>query len=158
MFGYKGIDIKRIKDNKVIRPDGTVEKTTVYELISNSINEKGMLYIQEFIENPGQDIRAFIVDGKVIGAIYRKAPEGCWLNNLSQGGTPRKCKLTKEQEEMCIDAAKAIGAVFAGVDIIERDEECFVLEVNATPSGAGIYKSLNINVAEYIIDAIENRL
>lgn len=158
VFGYKGIDIKRIKDNEVIGPDGTPEKTIVYELISNSINEKGMLYIQEFIENPGQDIRAFIVDGKVIGAIYRKAPEGCWLNNLSQGGTPRKCKLTKEQEEMCIGAAKAIGAVFAGVDIIEGDEECFVLEVNATPSGAGIYKSLNINVAEYIIDAIENRL
>ncbi|MDY0386591.1 MAG: tetrahydromethanopterin:alpha-L-glutamate ligase [Methanolobus sp.] len=158
VFGYKGIDIKRIKDNKVIRPDGTPEKTTVYELISGSINEKGMLYIQEFIENPGQDIRAFIVDGKVIGAIYRKAPEGWWLNNLSQGGTPQRCKLTKEQEEMCIGAAKAIGAVFAGVDIIEGDEKCFVLEVNATPSGAGIYKSLNINVAEYIIDAIKNRL
>ncbi len=158
VFGYKGIDIKRIKNNKVVGPDGTPEKTTVYDLISGSINEKGMVYIQEFIENPGQDIRAFVVDGKVIGAIYRKAPDGWWLNNLSQGGTPQKCKLTKEQEEMCIGAAKAIGAVFAGVDIIEGEKGCFVLEVNATPSGAGIYKSLNINVAEHMIDTIENRL
>ena len=158
VFGYKGIGIKRIKNNKVIGPDGTPEKTTVYDFLSESINEKGIAYIQEFMENPGRDIRAFVVDGKVIGAIYRKAPDGWWLNNLSQGGTPQRCELTKEQEKMCIDAAGAIGAVFAGVDIIENGDRCFVLEVNATPSGAGIYKSLNINVAEHIIDTIENRL
>ncbi|WP_406659692.1 tetrahydromethanopterin:alpha-L-glutamate ligase [Methanolobus sp. ZRKC3] len=158
VFGFKGIGIKRIKNNEVIGPDGTLEKTTVYDLVSGIIENKGMVYIQEFIENPGQDIRAFVVDGKVIGAIYRKAADGWWLNNLSQGGTPERCELTEKQEKMCIDAARAIGAVFAGVDIIESDKGCFVLEINATPSGAGIYKSLNINVAEHIIDTIENRL
>ncbi|WP_094228382.1 tetrahydromethanopterin:alpha-L-glutamate ligase [Methanolobus psychrotolerans] len=158
VFGYKGIGIKRIKKNEVIGPDGIPEKTTAYDFVCGHIEEKGMVYIQEFIENPGRDIRAFVVDGKVIGAIYRNAPEGWWLNNLSQGGTPQECRLTEEQENMCIGAAGAIGAVFAGVDIIESKEGCFVLEVNATPSGAGIYKSLNINVAEYIIDSIENRL
>ncbi|WMW24496.1 tetrahydromethanopterin:alpha-L-glutamate ligase [Methanolobus sediminis] len=158
VFGYKGIGINRIKNGIVLAPDGTEEKTNAEDIVNRILDEKGMLYIQEFIENSGQDIRAFVVDGKVIGAIYRKAPEGWWLNNLSQGGTPAACELTAEQERMCIDAAETIGAMYAGVDIIESDKRCFVLEVNATPSGAGIYKSLNINVAEHIITAIDSRL
>jgi tetrahydromethanopterin:alpha-L-glutamate ligase len=59
---------------------------------------------------------------------------------------------------MCIAAAETIGAMYAGVDLIESDNGYFVLEINATPSGAGIYKSLNINVAEHIITAIDSRL
>lgn len=158
IFGYKGIGIKRIKDEKILGPDGVRECTEIYDLVSSYIEEKGIVYIQEFIENPGQDIRAFVVNGKVIGAIYRKAPDGWWLNNLSQGGTPKECRLTAEQENMCLKAAEAIGAVYAGVDLIESEEGYYVLEVNATPSGAGIYRSLNINVAEHILDTIENRL
>ncbi|MDK2826605.1 MAG: tetrahydromethanopterin:alpha-L-glutamate ligase [Methanolobus sp.] len=158
VFGYKGIGINRIKEGIVLAPDGSKEKTNPEDLVNRIIDEKGMLYIQEFIENSGQDIRAFVVDGKVIGAIYRKAPQGWWLNNLSQGGTPLACELTANQERMCIDAAETIGAMYAGVDIIESDKGSFILEVNATPSGAGIYKSLNINVAEHIITAIYSRL
>lgn len=158
VFGYKGIGIKRIKEGIVIAPDGNAEETNVCNIVDRIIDKKGMLYIQEFIENSGQDIRAFVVDGKVTGAIYRKAPEGWWLNNLSQGGTPVACELTAQQERMCLDAAEAIGAIYAGVDIIECEKGCFVLEVNATPSGAGIYKSHNINVAEHIIAAIDKRL
>ncbi|MBP1908875.1 tetrahydromethanopterin:alpha-L-glutamate ligase [Methanolobus bombayensis] len=158
VFGYKGIGIQRIKKGTVLAPDGNKMKTSPIELIHQIIDEKGMLYIQEFIENSGQDIRAFVVDGKITGAIYRKAPEGWWLNNLSQGGTPVACELTAEQKKMCIDASKAIGAIYAGVDFIESDNGYFILEINATPSGAGIYKSLNINVAEHIITAIESRL
>jgi tetrahydromethanopterin:alpha-L-glutamate ligase len=155
VFGYKGIGINRIKNGIVLAPDGTKDEINAEDLVNQIIDEKGMLYIQEFIENSGQDIRAFVVDGKVIGAIYRKAPQGWWLNNLSQGGTPVACELTAEQERMCIDAAETIGAMYAGVDIIESEKGYFVLEINATPSGAGIYKSLNINVAEHIITAID---
>lgn len=158
VFGYKGIGIERIKDNVVLAPDGTSCPAEVYDLVSSYIGEKGIVYIQEFIENPGRDIRAFVIDGNIAGSIYRKAPDGCWINNLSQGGSPQRCELTAEQERICIDAADAIGAVYAGVDLIEGEEGCYVLEVNATPSGAGIYSSLNINVAEHILDTIENRL
>lgn len=158
VFGYKGIGIKRIQGEDVINTDGSVEKNGMRKLVSSCMEEKGILYIQEFIHNPGQDIRAFVVNGNVAGAIYRKAAPGSWLNNLSQGGTSEKCELTEEQENMCIKAAEAVGAIYAGVDLIESDKGCFILEVNATPSGAGIYKSLNVNVAEYIIDTIKNML
>ena len=86
------------------------------------LEERGMLYIQEFIENPGRDIRVFVVGGTAIGAIYRKAATGSWVNNLSQGGSADRCVLTNEQKELAEKASLAIGTTFAGIDIIEQFE------------------------------------
>ncbi|MDW7733501.1 MAG: tetrahydromethanopterin:alpha-L-glutamate ligase [Methanolobus sp.] len=153
VFGYKGIGISRIKDGEIIRPDGTTGGKDVESLVRSVLEEKGLVFIQEFIENSGRDIRAFVVDGEVVGSIYREAAEGWWLNNLSQGGSPARCTLTDEQEDICIKAAETVGAVFAGVDIIEGPEGSRVLEINATPSGAGIHSAWNIDVTEHIMDA-----
>ncbi len=157
VFGYKGVGISRVKDGKVIKTDGTYDNTGVDELVDSSIRTRGMLFIQKFIENPGRDIRAFIVDGEVVGAIYRTATKGGWLNNLSQGGSAQRCILTPEQEEICIKAAETIGTLFAGVDLIEGKDGTYVLEINATPSGAGIHRSWNINVTDKIINSILKR-
>jgi tetrahydromethanopterin:alpha-L-glutamate ligase len=134
------------------------------------LEERGMLYIQEFIENPGRDIRAFVVGGKAIGAIYRKAVSGSWINNLSQGGSADRCSLTEEQKEIAEKAALAVGTAFAGVDIVEGMTDNLgkevkvhssqtggspkILEVNGTPSGRGIFDAWGINPAEYIIEYI----
>jgi tetrahydromethanopterin:alpha-L-glutamate ligase len=158
VFGYKGIGIYRIRNGDVIRPDGTKDPAYIEKLVSSLLEEKGMLYIQEFVESSGQDTRAFVVDGKVIGAIYRRAAQGWWLNNLSQGGSPQQCTLTPEQESICERAAQAVGAIYAGVDIIEGPEGCMLLEINGTPSGAGIYKAWNTNVADHIVEAVLKRL
>ncbi len=154
VFGYKGIGIYRIKNGELIKPDGTKDLASPEELVSSLLDEKGMLYIQEFMENSGRDTRAFVVDGKVVGAIYRKAPQGWWLNNLSQGGSADRCTLTAEQKKICEKAAQTVGAIFAGVDIIEGPKGCMLLEINGTPSGAGIYKAWNINVADHIVEAV----
>ena len=98
------------------------EKPNLYPLeasLERLLEERGMLYIQEFIENPGRDIRVFVVGGTAIGAIYRKAAAGSWVNNLSQGGSADRCVLTNEQKEIAEKASLAIGTTFAGVDIIE---------------------------------------
>ncbi|MDP2217284.1 MAG: tetrahydromethanopterin:alpha-L-glutamate ligase [Methanolobus sp.] len=158
VFGYKGIGIHRIKNMELIKPDGTMDPACPEELVSSLLQEKGMLYIQEFVENSGRDTRAFVVDGKVIGAIYRKAPQGWWLNNLSQGGNAQRCMLTPEQHTICEKAAHAVGAIYAGVDIIEGPTGSILLEINGTPSGAGIYKAWGINVADHIVEAVMRRL
>lgn len=158
VFGYKGIGISRIKNGDIIRPDGTKDPGSARELVSSLLKEKGMLYIQEFVENTGKDTRAFVVDGKVVGAIYRKAAPGWWLNNLSQGGSAHRCTLTAEQNRICEKAADAIGAIYAGVDIIEGQDSCMLLEINGTPSGAGIYRAWGINVADHIVKAVMERL
>ncbi|MGP8322077.1 MAG: tetrahydromethanopterin:alpha-L-glutamate ligase [Methanosarcinaceae archaeon] len=161
IFGYKGIGIVRIKDGIALQPNNKPCPEPVEQLIDKLITEKEMLYIQEFIKNPGRDIRAFVINGKVIGAIYRKAADGTWLNNLSQGGTAARCVLSQNQEDICIRAAETIGTVFAGVDIIEEKDDqdsAVILEINGTPSGAGIYEAWGINVAEKIIDYVTTEI
>ncbi|MFP4654208.1 MAG: tetrahydromethanopterin:alpha-L-glutamate ligase [Methanohalobium sp.] len=158
VFGFKGIGIVRIKNNTIIESDNSMNTQQVEKLVQNELDRKGMLYIQEYIPNQGRDIRAFVVDGELIGAIYRTAPDKKWISNLSQGGSYQRCILSTEQKEISIKAAKTIGSVFAGVDLIEGDHKTMLLEVNGTPSGAGIYKAWNINPANYIMDYIQKQM
>jgi tetrahydromethanopterin:alpha-L-glutamate ligase len=184
IFGYKGKDIARVKNGEVRFSDRKVESSSVESVLKQLFQERGMLYIQEFIENPGRDIRAFIVDGTAIGAIYRKAASGSWVNNLSQGGSADRCVLTEKQKEIAEKAALAVSTTFAGVDIIEgltddnfseglikdnlnKEIDVYsnrtegnpkVLEVNGTPSGKGIFDAWGINPAEYILEYIEKIL
>ena len=154
IFGYKGRGIIRVKEGNVIEPEGSVSGVLVEKMVDEILVHRGMLYIQEFVENPGRDVRAFVVGDRVAGAIYRNAPDGYWLNNLSQGGKASACVLSPEQKEMCLKASEVIGTVFSGVDLIESPSGSLVLEVNGTPSGAGIYSVWGINSAEMIIDHI----
>ena len=173
-FGYKGKNIARIKDGELRFSDRKAESVPMEIALEKLLEERGMLYIQEFIENPGRDIRVFVVGGFTIGAIYRKAAAGSWVNNLSQGGCIDRCALTYEQKEIAEKASLAIGATFAGVDIIEcfkgipnveNDKEeneivrtSKILEINGTPSGKGIFDALGINSADYILDKIQEFL
>ncbi|MDA0525180.1 tetrahydromethanopterin:alpha-L-glutamate ligase [Methanococcoides alaskense] len=164
IFGYKGKDIVRIKDGAIINNDGTINDSDLEGTIDSILEQRGMLHIQEYIVNPGRDIRAFVVNGKVIASIYRTAPEGAWINNLSQGGSESRCELSSQQIELCIKASRSIGTHFAGVDLIEDlngnddSDKSLILEINATPSVAGIYKAWGINAAEYIVSDISSEL
>jgi tetrahydromethanopterin:alpha-L-glutamate ligase len=146
VFGYKGIGVECLRnDNK-----GALK-------LKNLMEKNGLVYLQEFIANPGRDIRVFIVNDKVVGSIYRIAPEGNWINNLSQGGIAKPCTLTDEQEKMSLKASKVIGTTYAGMDIIEGDRP-YVIEINGTPSGKGIFEATGVDVtagiAEYLLDLV----
>lgn len=158
VFGFKGIGIVRIKNNTIIESDNSINAQQVEKLIQDELDKKGMLYIQKYIPNQGRDIRAFVVNGELLGAIYRTASAGKWISNLSQGGTCQRCILSANQKEISIKAASTIGSVFAGVDLIEGDRKTMILEVNGTPSGAGVYKAWNINPANYIMDYIQKQM
>jgi tetrahydromethanopterin:alpha-L-glutamate ligase len=148
IFGSQGKGILKLESSQ---PD---LKLRLAELL----NERGVLYLQEFVPNPGRDIRVFVVGEEALGAIYRVSLSGSFVSNLSQGGTPVKCALTGELEELAIRATKAIGADFAGVDLLEGEEGLFVLEVNGTPSGKGINQACGIDVTERIVDLLFERL
>jgi tetrahydromethanopterin:alpha-L-glutamate ligase len=122
------------------------------------LKERGVLYLQEFVPNPGRDIRVFVVGNEAVGAIYRVSLNGSFVSNLSQGGTPVMCELTAEMQELAVRATKTVGADFAGVDLIEGEEGLFVLEINATPSGKGINRACGIDVTERIVDLLFERL
>ena len=142
VFGYKGIGVECVKSD-----------SSGARRLEGLLKRDGIVYMQEFIPNPGRDIRVFIVNREVAGSIYRVAPAGGWINNLSQGGLAKPCILTREQERLGLKAAEAIGAVYAGVDIIEGDKP-YVIEINGTPSGKGIFEAcgvdVTIGIAEYL--------
>jgi tetrahydromethanopterin:alpha-L-glutamate ligase len=121
------------------------------ELVSQLLKEYGALCVQKYIENPGRDIRAFVVGGKVIGAIYREAREGEWKTSIYAGGVPRKCELSSEQEVLAIKAASELGLHYTGVDLIEGIEKEYVLEVNGAPAWGGLKKATGIDVATEIV-------
>ncbi len=124
------------------------------KLLRSVIDTRGVLYLQRFISNPGRDIRVFVVGGDVPSAIYRLAPPGSWINNLSRGGSHEICEVTGEIAGLAVEAAGAVGAVFAGVDLIEGEDGLQILEVNGTPSIRGIYEACGVNVAQDIVKCV----
>ena len=148
LFGYKGRDLALLTSED-LHP--------LREVLASS----GVVYLQEFLESTApspRDIRVFVVGGQVAGAIYRVAPPGSWISNLSQGGAPERCPLTDEIEELALKANGAVGTVYSGVDLIETVEGLAVLEVNGTPSGRGVYLAWGIDAGEMIAGHLVDRL
>ena len=119
-------------------------------------NLKARIIIQEFIkEAKGADIRAFVVDGKVVGAMLRQAKEGEFRSNLHRGGTSKLIKLTAMERAAAVKAAKAMGLSIAGVDMLRSSRGPLILEVNSSPGLEGIEKATNVDIAGAIIKFLE---
>jgi len=114
------------------------------------------IIVQEFIkEAKAEDIRAFVVDGEVVGAMKRKGVEGEFRSNLHKGGTASYVELTKEEETAALLAAKAMNLGVAGVDILRSDRGPLVIEVNSSPGLEGIEKATGKDIAGKIIEYAE---
>ncbi len=117
---------------------------------------KVRIIVQEFIkEAGGADIRAFIVDGKVVGAMKRQGKEGEFRSNLHRGGHATVIKLTPEERETAVAAAKAMGLGVAGVDMLQSRRGPLVMEVNSSPGLEGIEGATGKNIAGEIIRYLE---
>lgn len=114
------------------------------------------ILIQEYIkEAKGTDIRAFVVDGKVVGAMKRTAKEGEFRSNLHRGGTAEIVKLTAKEKQTAIAAATAMGLTVAGVDMLPSARGPLILEVNSSPGLEGIEKATQKDIAGEIIKYLE---
>ena len=113
---------------------------------------------QEYIECNGEDLRLEVVGNKVVAAVKRKAPEGDFRSNASNGGTMTKYEPTEQEILLAIDAANAVEADFCGVDIIRADEGPVVCEVNSNAHIKNLYNTTGIDVSDHILAHIENLL
>ena len=117
---------------------------------------KANILIQEFIkEAKSSDIRVFVVDGKVVGAMRRTGVHGEFRSNLHQGGTAHKIVLTALEKKTAIQAADALGLAVAGVDLLQSDRGPLVMEVNSSPGLEGIESATGKDIAGEIIKYIE---
>jgi ribosomal protein S6--L-glutamate ligase len=120
---------------------------------------KARVIVQEFIkEAGGADIRAFVVDGKVVGAMKRQGKEGEFRSNLHRGGSGSIITLSKAEEDAALLSAKTLGLDVAGVDMLQSVRGPLVLEVNSSPGLQGIETTTKFNVAGTIIEMIEKNV
>ena len=117
---------------------------------------KTRVILQEFIEEAGgADIRAFIVNGEVVGAMKRQGKEGEFRSNLHRGGQANVLKLSRSERSTALKAAESMGLAIAGVDMLQSKRGPLVLEVNSSPGLEGIEKATGIDIASKIVEYIE---
>jgi ribosomal protein S6--L-glutamate ligase len=120
---------------------------------------KANILVQEFVkEANGRDLRLFVIDGKVVGAMERRAAEGEFRANIHLGGTGSNVKTTPEERKIAIKAAKVMGLDVSGVDIIRSSTGPKVLEVNSSPGLEGIEDVTGKDIAIQMIKCIEKHV
>ncbi|MBU2962600.1 30S ribosomal protein S6--L-glutamate ligase [Citreicella sp. C3M06] len=115
--------------------------------------------VQSFVkEAAGEDIRCFVVGGKVVAAMRRIGKPDDFRSNLHQGGTAESAKISKQEREIAIRAARAMKLDVAGVDLLRGDDGPKVLEVNSSPGLEGIERTSGKDIAGMVIDHIEAKV
>ena len=120
---------------------------------------KSRIIVQEYIkEAKSSDIRAFIVDGEIVGAMKRTAKEGEFRSNLHRGGTAKIIKLSRAEKSTALIAAKKMGLSVAGVDMLASSRGPLIIEVNSSPGLEGIETATGVDVAGKIIQYLEKNV
>ena len=148
IFGSLGHGMVRVSEPEVAR-----------RIVRSLEQTRTVFYVQKAIDHGGRDIRVFVVGGAVLGAIERRAPEGEWRTNVAIGGSATPFELPDEWAQLAVRAANAVGADYAGVDLLpSRDGRIFVLEVNGIPGWEGFQRATGIDVAGAIVGQLVARV
>jgi ribosomal protein S6--L-glutamate ligase len=140
LFGSMGLGMVRVSDEEMaFRVFRTIEQI------------RGVYYVQRTVDHDGTDMRAFVLGGRVIAAIERRAAG--WRTNLARGGTARSLALSEQLSALAVRAAAAVGADYAGVDLLTGpDGTTYVLEVNGIPGWRGLQEATGLDIAGRLVD------
>lgn len=111
-----------------------------------------VFYIQEYIHKPGRDIRAFVVGGEPIAAIYRTSEN--WITNTARGGVASNCPLTPELSDICRRTARAMGGGLLAIDVFEAEGGLTVNEVNHTMEFRNSITTTGVNIPARMVDYV----
>jgi len=109
------------------------------------------LIVQEYLPNPGRDVRVFVVGGEVIGSAYKYGAAGMWKTNVAQGGRMVDEPIPGEILDLGVEATLALRLDYAGVDIIESERGPVILEVNGAPGWQALKAATGVDVAKRIV-------
>lgn len=125
------------------------------EFIGNLDTPKTLL-VQEYVgERPGEDLRVFVVGGKVIGAMKRHAPEGDFRANISAGGYGEPFPVDSEIDFLARETARICGLEIAGIDLLFDKDGYKICEANSAPGFEGFEKYCKVDIAERIAEYIK---
>lgn len=146
LFGGEGRGITRLDDDQLA--------LRAFKML---IQLGAVLYLQEFIEHEGFDLRLFVCGQKVLG-MRRRNPHD-WRTNVSRGARGEAWEPTEEERDLALRAAAAVGAPIAGVDLLPgRDGKLYAIEVNAVPGWQALSRTLRVDVAEMVLKYIEGEI
>jgi [lysine-biosynthesis-protein LysW]--L-2-aminoadipate ligase len=111
-----------------------------------------IFYIQEYINKPGRDIRAFSVGGKTICAIYRSSEN--WITNTARGGQASNCPVTPEIDALCRRTSEAVGGGLLAIDLFETERGLLVNEANHTMEFRNSIHTTGVNIPEKMVDYV----
>jgi RimK family alpha-L-glutamate ligase len=147
LFGSMGHGLVRVSDPEI-----------AFRIVRSLEQIRAVFYVQRAVDHGGRDLRVFVVGGRVLAAIERRAPPGEWRTNVSRGGSARTCTLPPDWADLAIRAAAAVGADYAGVDLLPSVEGgVFVLEVNGIPGWEGLQRATGCDVAGAIVEHLLTR-
>jgi ribosomal protein S6--L-glutamate ligase len=109
--------------------------------------------VQQMLNGGGADYRVIVIGNRVVCTMKRSSKDGSFFANISKGAKGELVKLTKEHEEFCVRAAKAVGLDIAGVDVMynKKDNKLYLIEVN---SNFGC-KSIGITGINWFVDWVK---
>ena len=114
-------------------------------------------YVQEYVDKPGRDIRAFVIGSRTVAAIYRASNH--WITNTARGGQASNCPVTPELDEICVKAARAVGGGILAIDLLEDARGDFVVnEVNHTMEFRNSSKPTGVDIAQAVIDFVIDQI
>ncbi len=111
-----------------------------------------IFYVQEFVEKPDRDLRAFVVGDRIVAAMYRHSRD--WRTNAARGADPEGFTPTAEVSELALKAADAVGGGVLAVDLMESPEGLVVHEVNPTPEFRALTTATGVDVAGAVVDYV----
>jgi RimK family alpha-L-glutamate ligase len=143
LFGSMGFGIARVEDRDVAQ--------RVFRALEI---ERAVYYLQETLPHEGLDVRALVVGDRVIAAIERVGTG--WRANLARGARARPVTLDEDRARMCVRAAAAVGADYAGVDLLRAaDGRDHVIEVNGIPGWRGVEEATGVDVAAALVEHLD---
>ncbi len=152
VFGSWARMVHKLNDNEAL--DAELENR---EEMGHAFQK--VYYLQEHINKPGRDIRAFVVGNECIGAIYRNATEKSgWITNTGRGGTASKCEVTDELNDLAVRAANVFGEGIYGVDMMESGNGLVVHEVNHTTEFRNSIEPTGVDIPGKMIEYFVSRV
>jgi RimK family alpha-L-glutamate ligase len=147
LFGSEGRGMIRVTDLEIAwRTFRTLERLQT------------VLYIQQFVQHPGWDVRAFVINGRILTAMRRYARDD-WRTNVAQGGRAEPIRLNQEEERLALAAANAVGVTIAGIDLLPKPGGgYYVLEVNAVPGWRALAPATGVDVAQEIVRHLADQI
>lgn len=148
LFGSMGHGMVRVSDPEI-----------AFRVVRALDMARAVFYVQRVVDHDGCDIRAFVVGDRVVAAMERRSRDGGWRTNISLGGEARAIELSPAMSELALRAARAVGADYAGVDLLPaRDGTVHVLEVNGIPGWSGVQTTTSTDIAGAIIDHLVTKV